>query len=120
MQARPPGAADNESSPSQRDPVRRPPLPRRRGLVRPETPTGCIYYLFLLTWCVAAFVRHTSSSGAAGVTWHTASGIMFAVGVGLMLVGLWTVFSPPYDRPQGLWITVVGGLAIAGATWGGW
>ncbi len=120
MQGRPPDAPENETSPYQRDPFGRPAAPRRRGLVRPDTPAGCVYYLFLLVWCVAAFVRHTSPDGQAGATWHTASGVMFAVGVGLMLVGLWTILSPPRDRLQGAWITVVGSFAIVGATWGGW
>lgn len=120
MHTPPPDAPENDSPPYRRDPYQRP-LPRPRGrIVRPETPTGCVYYLFLLVWCIAAFVRHVFSDGPAGATWRTASGIMFAVGVGLMLVGLWTLFSPPRDRLQGAWITVVGSLAIVGATWGGW
>lgn len=120
MQSRPPSAPEHERAPYQRDPYRRPPPQPRRGIVRPETPTGCAYYLLLLTWCIAAFVRHTSPDGQTGATWHTASGIMFAVSVGLIVTGLWTLLSPPRDRLQGIWITVIGSLAVIGATWGGW
>lgn len=120
MQIQPPNAPENESPRIQRDAYRRQMPQGRRGIVRPETPTGCVYYLLLLVWCIAAFVRHVAVGGQGGATWHTASGVMFAVGVGLLLTGLWTLFSPPHDRPQGLWITVIGSLAIIGATWGGW
>lgn len=100
-------------------PQNRQPAPRR-GIVRPETPTGCAYYLFLLTWCIAAFVRHTDPAGHGGTTWNTASGVMFAVGVGLVVTGIWTLIAPPRDRVQGGWITIIGGFAITGALWGPW
>lgn len=120
MRTRPPDTSSDQP-PGLRPypPSNRRPTPRR-GIVRPETPTGCAYYLFLFTWCIAAFVRHTDPNGQAGSTWHTATGVMFAVGVGLLVTGTWTLLSMPRERLQGGWITVIGGLAIAGALWGGW
>lgn len=114
MLPRPPDDTNRAPSPSSRRPA------RRRGLVKPETPGGCAYYLLLVAWCIAAFVRHTDPAGQAGTTWNTATGVMFAVGVGLIVTGLWTFFFPPRDRLQGGWITVVGGLAVSGALWGLW
>jgi protein-S-isoprenylcysteine O-methyltransferase Ste14 len=99
-------------------PAPRPPAPRRTA-VQMNSPTGCVYYLLLLTWCVAAAIRH-SGGGQAGASWRTTSGIMFAVGVGLLVTGLWTLTTPPRDRLQGWWITIIGGLAIGGAIWGVW
>jgi protein-S-isoprenylcysteine O-methyltransferase Ste14 len=120
MRMRPPEAPNNQRREGQPypPPNRRPAL--RRGVVKPETPSGCAYYLLLFTWCGAAFVRHMDPAGRAGSTWNTATGIMFAVGVGLVVAGLWTLIFPPRDRLQGGWITVVGGLAVSGALWGLW
>ena len=105
--------------PQRPNPSNRQPAPRR-GIVKPETPGGCAYYLLLLTWCIAAFVRHTDAAGPAGSTWNTATGVMFAIGVGLVVTGGWSLLLPPRDLLQGGWITVIGGLAITGALWGGW
>lgn len=120
MRVRPPEASNDRQARMQpNQPPNRRPAPRR-GIIKPETPGGCAYYLLLLSWCVAAFARHTDVSGQAGTTWQTATGIMFAVGVGLVVTGLWTLVLPPRDRLQGGWITVVGGLAITSAVWGAW
>lgn len=120
MRMQPPEAPNEEPPRAQPSPPsNRRPAPRR-GIVKPETPGGCAYYLFLFTWCIAAFIRGTDSAGQAGATWHTATGVMFAVGVGLVATGIGTLLFPPRDLLQGGWITVFGGLAVMGALWGAW
>lgn len=122
MQTRPPEAPKDQppeawpNTPRNRN---RRPAPRR-GIVRPETPNGCAYYLFLFAWCIAAFARHMDPAGQSGTTWHTATGVMFALGVGIVVTGIWTLITPPHDRLQGGWITVIGGFAVSGALWGAW
>ena len=99
-----------------RDPASQPAT--RRMIVPPNTPIGCVYYLLLITWCIAAATRHGFVRNSPN--WTTASGVMFAVGVGLVATGLSRFWWAPRDKLQGSWITIAGSLAIWAAIWGTW
>jgi hypothetical protein len=92
---------------------------RRRSIVPLDQPAGCVYYLLLLAWSIAAFVRHTAG-GPSGAAARVPSALMFAAGCGLLALGAWTLVNSGARRLAGYWFAAAGLLATAGAIWGAW